>query len=245
MEDGKWIETIRGEMDSPPFHICHLPFAICHAVRRLSRRGQATTEMVFIIPLLMMLAAGAMAVVYMCWQGVKVQEVANLAARIQGQERVAGGVNFTTIQHDNGVDVPGDVDPTQNSAPIDSARLQSLEQGSKARPFPTTVYGKILKLVRDQFNANEQDGLFVPEPHYGLVGYSDQVKVVRIWQPPQFFGLNVAPITVEATAYGGEDPHMYGLVRWGHTTPGGGGAPFWAERGSNGQYNNLPNPHND
>jgi hypothetical protein len=200
--------------------------------------------MVFLIPLLMTLAAGTLAVVYMSWQGVKVQQVANLAARIQGQERVAGGIDFSTIQHDNGVDLPGDVDPTLNSAALDAANLQTLEQTPKAHPSPNTVYGKIEKLIRDQFYGNEQAGLFIPPPQYGLVGYSDQVKVVRIWQPPQFFGFNVPPITVEATAYGGEDAHMYGLVRWGHTNQGGGGAPFWAEH-SNGQYTNLPNPNND
>ena len=246
MANGKW-QMANGNWcgKQSPSAISHLPFTICHAVRRLSRCGQATTEMVFIIPLLMMLAAGAVAVVYMCWQGVKVQAAANLAARVQGQERVAGGVNFSTIQHDNGVDLRGDVDPTLGSTPLDANALQALEGAQKPKPSPGTVYGKILKLVRDQFSGSELEGLFVPEPQYGLVGYSDQVKVVRVWQPPQFFGLNIPPITVQATAYGGEDSHMYGLVRWGHTTPGGAGTPFWAERGTNGQYSNLPNPKND
>jgi len=209
----------------------------------MNQRGQATTEMVFIVPLLMTLAAGAMAVVYMCWQGVKVQQVANLAARVQGQERVAGGVDFSTIQQDNGVNLRGDVDPTLN--PIDATGLLALKQSQRTHPYPNTVYGKIQKLVRDQFYGHEQDGLFIPVPQYGLVGYSDQVKVVRVWQPPQIFGFTIDPITVQATAYGGEDSHMYGLVRWGHTTPGGGGAPFWAEQGPNGKHNNLPNPKND
>ena len=207
--------------------------------------GQAMTEMVFIIPILMMLAVGAMAVVYMSWQGVKVQQVANLAARVQGQERVAGGINFSTIQHDNGVDLTSDADPTLNTAPLDAAALKALEQQMKAHPSANTVYGKILKLVRDQFYGNEQSGLFVPAPTYGTVGYSDRVKVVRIWQPPSIFGFTLDPITVQATAYGGEDPHMYGLVRWGHTTSGGGGALFWAEPGTHGKLDNLPNPKND
>jgi hypothetical protein len=202
--------------------------------------------MVFVIPVLLTLAGAAVTVVYMCWQGIKVQEVANLAARVQGQERVAGGVDLSTIQQDNGTNLRGDIDPTLASQPMDSAGLAALQGRQLPTPLPTTVYGKILKLVRDQFNTSELSGLFVPEPQYGLVGYSDQVKVVRIWQPPSYFGFNVPPITVQATAYGGEDPHAYGLVRWGHTSPDGGGAPFWAEKnGSNDQYNNLPNPNHD
>jgi hypothetical protein len=210
--------------------------------------GQATTEMVFVIPILLTLAAAAMAVVYMCWQGVKVQEVANLAARIQGQERVAGGVDFATIQQDNGVNLGGDIDPTKSGQPLDSAGYQALQQRQSPHPPPNTVYGKILKLVKDQFGPGEPGILSVPPPKYGLVGYSDQVKVVRVWQPPKFFWFDVPLITVQATAYGGEDPHAYGLVRWGHTTSGGGGSPFWAEQGSgpNGQqYNTLPNPNHD
>jgi hypothetical protein len=203
--------------------------------------------MVILLPFLLTLAAGVLAVVYMCWQGVKVQQAANLAARIQGQERVAGGVSYSTIQQDNGVNQGGDVDPTLGK-PMDTARYQALILGGqKGKPAAGSVYGKIKQLVRAQFSQAEQAGLFVPFPSYGLVGYSDQVKVVRIWQLPAIFGLNVAPVSLQATAYGGEDSHMYGLVRWGHTNANGSGNLFWAEKDPShpGKTANLPNPNND
>src|ERR1051326_2875203 len=63
-------------------NFCPLPFDFCPLPCR--NDGQAITEMVIVIPLLIMLLSGAMAWVYTCWQGVKVQQAANIAARIQG-----------------------------------------------------------------------------------------------------------------------------------------------------------------
>ena len=184
----------------------------------MNKRGQAMTEMVIILPLFLMVTCGVMAVVYACWQGVKVQQAANLAARIQGQERVAGGYNVSVIQEDNGVQAGGDLDPTRRTIALDAAGAQVIEQSNKHRPSTHTVYGKIVQEVRAMFGAGDQDGLLIPLPSYGLVGYSDQVKVVRVWTPPQLFGLSLNPVQLVATAYGGEDSHMYSLPRWGSTS---------------------------
>src|SRR5688572_3895751 len=70
---------------------------------RQRRAGQATTEMLFILPLLLILAACAAYITYICWQGLKVQQAANLAARINGQERVGGAKDFNQIYLDNGL----------------------------------------------------------------------------------------------------------------------------------------------
>ena len=200
----------------------------------MNKRGQAMTEMVFVIPLLVMLAAGVMSVVYMCWQGVKVQQAANLAARIQGQERVAGGVNQSAIAMDNGV-------PGSNFGDRDLKKMSPGEQRAyeKARqggaPIYSGVYGKIQKAVRTIFESGDQSGISIPTPKYGTVGYSDKVTVQRVIVPPSFFGLSVSPQVLEGTAYGGEDSHMYGLVRWGSTNPNStaGNNKFWT------QSNNL------
>src|SRR5262245_41063657 len=72
------------------------------------RSGQGMTEIVIMMPLFVILACGVLSIGYMCWQGLKVQEAANLAARIQGQERVSGGASTDTILQDNGLDAAGD-----------------------------------------------------------------------------------------------------------------------------------------
>ena len=213
----------------------------------MNKRGQAMTEMMFILPLLLMLAVGVLGVVFMCWQGIKVQQAANIAARIQGQERVAGGPSTAMIQQDNGVALGGDSDPTSASKPLDAGQLAALRQSRKVRPGSSTVYGKIQKVVRGMFNPGDQQDLFVPMPKYGLVGYSDQVKVVRLWQLPQIFGFAPDPVTLQATAYGGEDTHMYGLVRWGHASASnlGSQSQFWSQKDAKGNRENLPNPQHD
>jgi len=222
------------------FQISNFKFAICHS------SGQAMVEMVFLIPLLMILAAGVIGVVYTCLQGIKVQQAANLVARIQGQERVAGGFSFQTIQQDNGVaSNSGDADPTNLKLDSQSQNWRTLQ---KPTPPSGTVYAKIKDAVHNMFDPSDAPDLFVPEPKYGLVGYSDQVKVVRIWQPPSVFGWQLPPVTLDATAYGGEDSHMYGLVRWGSTSYNtlGNNSQFWSQRdGNSGARQNLQNPNND
>jgi len=204
-----------------------------------NKNGQAVMEMVFILPLFLMLAAGVCALVYMCWQGITVQQAANLAARIQGQERVAGGVSLSSIQQDNGVAAGGDTDPTT------VGNLQSGQAGLSQHPAPTgTVYGKLQRAAKSMFGLSEQSSIYVPEPHYGTVGITDEVKVVRIWDPPKIFNMDLNPVMLVGKAYGGEDPHMYGLVRWGSTAYNGS-QKFWAQKGSNGRPENLPNPNGD
>ena len=237
---GKWQKA---KVKWQKSHFCDLQFAICHVVR--SSSGQAMTEMVILIPLLVLLTGGAAAVVYACMQGLKVQQAANLVARIQGQERVAGGFNLQTIQRDNGISGnTGDQDPTKQA--LDS-QTQNWRSMPKAQPTRGTVYAKIKDAVHSFFDTSDAPDLFIPQPKYGSVGYSDQIKVIRVWDPPQIFGFKIPPITLSATAYGGEDSHMYGLVRWGSTTVGsfGNNGKFWSQSDGRGRHQNLQNPSRD
>jgi len=63
---------------------------------------------------------------------------------------------------------------------------------------------------------------------------SDKVQVIRLLQPPKIFDLQLPPVKLEASAYGGEDPHMYGLPRWGKVDKNN---PFFVEK--------IKNPRND
>ena len=199
-----------------------------------NRRGQAMTEMVFVIPLLLMLAAGVMSVIYICWQGIKVQQAANLGARIQGQEQVAGGASLQSIADDNGTSsTTGDPDLTKLT-PQQLIDFQKSKQS--VHVVRSGVYGKIENAIQGLFGSTEREGLSVPLPTYGSVGFSDKVTVQRVISPPSILPMN--PIVVQGTAYGGEDPHMYGLVRWGSTNNNGAGK-FWADP------TNLPNPKQD
>jgi hypothetical protein len=187
--------------------------------------GQAVVEMVFIIPLFLLLAAGCGAVVYMCFQGLKVQQAANVAARIHGQERVAGGPSTSAIRQDNGLDGarPGDVDPSlvldeEFTKDKSADELRQLTFAKKNPQFATSVYGRVKKTVRSFFGSDEQQDLYIPAPNAGIVGYSDNVKVVRVIKFPAIFGLDIKPIVITADAYGGEDTRMWGLVRWGRKT---------------------------
>jgi hypothetical protein len=179
-----------------------------------SNSGQATTEIVIMLPLFLLLAFGAIAITYICWQGIKVQEAANLAARIQGQERISGGHSEESIRQDNGLDGGFDKLPTAE----DLSQLDSSDDGLsgfKSKPAGG-VYGRYYQAVHDMFGKGEQKKLFVPPPtNVGL--NTDTIKVVRVLNPPKFFDFKLKPIRLEATAYGGEDVHMYALPRWGST----------------------------
>jgi hypothetical protein len=180
----------------------------------MNRKGQATTELAIILPLFVLLAGGLLSVGYICWQGLKVQEAANLAARIQGEERVGGGVSADSIQQDNGLDGSGDRVPDDSLIGGLSKNPDALS-GMKSKPTGG-VYGKIYKAVHQMFTKGEQEKLFVPPPIKQGIN-SDTVQVVRVLNPPKFLDFKLAPIRLEAEAYGGEDSHMYGLPRWGRT----------------------------
>lgn len=197
-----------------------------------SDRGQGMTEIALLLPLFIILVAGTGSIAYICWQGIKVQQAANLAARINGQERVAGGRSEATIQQDNGLD--GAVERVPE--PGDIQRLTSdpnALSGFKARPNGGT-YAKMYEAVHEMFSPGEQAKLFIPPPiNQGI--NTDTVQVVRILNPPKIFGFQMKPIRLEAKAYGGEDTRQYGLPRWGRTNPGTN--PFYQSA--------LTNPDND
>lgn len=184
------------------------------------------------LPLFMILAAGALFVGYICWQGLKVQQAANLAARIQGQERVGGGRSQQSIAQDNGLDSGGDTVPDDSSM---SGLAQDPNALDRFKSAPNGgVYGKFYQAVHEMFGPGEQQKLFVPPPEKEGIN-SDRIRVIRVLNPPKIFDYQMKPIKLEATAYGGEDTHMYGLPRWGKTA------------NSQGQFYTgaLENPNND
>ena len=175
--------------------------------------GQATSEMVILLPLFVVLIGGVISIGYMCWQGIKVQQAANMAARIQGQERVGGGATGTDINIENGITGEGDELPEVDENGRfrgDVRNLHLAQDGS----IPG-VYGNFRRVVRGMFNGGEKERLYIPPPKTGA--NSDAVKVVRVLNPPKIFWLKLKPVVLEATAYGGEDTRMYGLPRWGKT----------------------------
>src|SRR6185437_7643503 len=118
--------------------------------RSLNHRGQGMSEMLIVMPLLISILGGGMFFVYTAWQGIKVQQAANLAARIQGQERVSGGTSPENIEHENGTGIgAGDPDPAASGA--------SPNQKFNGSPSPvpnTSVFGKYYEAVKDNFFPN-------------------------------------------------------------------------------------------
>lgn len=205
-------------------------------VLSFGRAGQASTEMVVILPLLLLLAGAMLFVAYGTWQGMKVQQAANLVARVQSQERLGGGTSVSAINDSNGFGggQPADPDPDTPASSDDSGlggtSMRPLSAGAERR----SLYGKVRGMVHDMFPQSSQEDLFVPAPKIGL--NVDKVKVVRVIKLPKipFFnwGDSQKSINLVGTAYGGEDPYMYGLPRWGQAGSGtslnsGNGDPEW------------------
>src|SRR5262245_46086027 len=127
----------------------------------VSNSGQSMSEMVLLIPLMAMLMVGSGVIVYLCWQGVKVQQAANLAARITGQERLSGGTSVDAISRDNGLlnDV---IDPSREQA---QARIRFLTEAeideamnrrANENAEPGTVYAKIKRFAESLFLPGER-----------------------------------------------------------------------------------------
>lgn len=188
----------------------------------MNRKGQATTEMVFLLPILILVIGGGIALVYMCWQGLVVQQAANVAARIQGEERVGGGTSLDQIYQQNGEGpyTSGDSDPTQMDP----------KQAHVTSPPPDSVYEKYYKVVKKMFGAYAGQ-TFVPPP---VIGQNvDQVTVARVISLTKLkvpgFKWKQDQAVLSGKAWGGEDTYMYGLPRWGKSGGSGGsnGQPEW------------------
>ena len=182
------------------------------------KRGQTTVEMAFLLPLMVMMIGAAMFILYVCWQGIRTQQAANLAARGQGQERVAGGTSLGGIDQDNGntasalnTDVGVGFAQWTPSARVNAAPTPAATGGG--------LSGKINDLVRALFPGTSSAQAYLQPP---VIGQNvDTVSVVRVVTMPRIPFMNdpgTRPqITIHATSYGGEDTFMYGLPRWGRT----------------------------
>lgn len=191
-----------------------------------NRKGQSMVELALILPVVIALGLAASGVAYVCWQGIKTQEAANAAARVQGQERVGGGRNLDEIQMQNRGFGASDFDPSKlaSNAVGGASGSNSSIQPSMDGQDSASVYGRYRKMVRSQFSEKERPSVYVPPPVIG--GNTDQIKVVRVINLPTLFGHEFKPIIIESTAYGGEDPRTHALPRWGAAT-GNSSEPFW------------------
>jgi len=169
--------------------------------------------MMFLVPLFAILIGGAMSVVYIGWQNLKVQQAANVAARIQGQDRVGGGKNFDSIMEVNGQNVEGD------------NVFDNAGEPTSQKPDKTSVYGRLYAVVKERFfSQSESRQVFVPKP---VIGQNvDEVQVYRIVNLPKIPFMtrdsDNQRIRLQGRAWGGEDTYMYGLPRWGKTANNNG-----------------------
>jgi hypothetical protein len=188
--------------------------------------GQAMTEMVFLLPLLVILAAGCLIVAYMCWQGIQVQAAAGYAARIYGQERVGGALTQADIMQENGLlqanGQVGDDDPTAPGQNLQQRRSDSYRRAQPRSGVFASLYGS----VRGFFTPRENQSLYIPGPEHGPGGVTDSVKVVRVFEFSSIFGWKPDKVAITGKGYGGEDSLMYGVPRWGRDSPSATG-PLW------------------
>jgi len=186
-----------------------------------NKSGQSTVEMAFLMPLLVMMIGAALFILYVSWQGIRTQQAANLAARVQGQERVAGGTSIGGIAQDNG-STTDSTSGVNTDVGVGFADFNPMSMLGAAPTRPVAgggLAGKINKLVRDLFPGTSETEAYVPPP---VIGQNvDTVSVIRKITMPRIPFLNnpgTAPqVTIQGTAYGGEDTFMYGLPRWGTT----------------------------
>jgi hypothetical protein len=189
-----------------------------------NNKGQTVTEMVFVLPLLIMLAGGMLFMVYAGWQDLKLQQAANLLARVEGQEKVSGGTSDGAIDAQNGFSSGSgyqDVNTTVNNSTFDTGNEQV---GSGSSPV---LFVRMLNLLKGLFPGG---GVSLAQPVTGI--NIDQVtitKVVPMFKIPFLSKGNAGlpkQIVLQGQAYGGEDPSMYALPRWGLASDSGN-TPEW------------------
>jgi hypothetical protein len=170
-------------------------------------------ELTVVIPLLVLLATIIAGVLYVEWQGVKTQEAANLAARLEGQEHISGGKTPQQIALLNGnFEGLSREMPTLNNE-LDRMTDQEwnhISNSGGGNNGILNIQQKMLDMVR-KFIGRESA---VQTPVIGTA--TDSVTVDRAVGVPAALG--GGDIVIHSTAYSGaEDTYMYGLPRWGPT----------------------------
>jgi len=185
-------------------------------------------ELTFLLPLVIMLLGGMFFLVYAGWQDLKVQQAANLAARVEGQEKVNGGRTIYDINKENGFG-PG-MGRVVVNPDVKDATMEISNDNSVGPLSGQSLYDRLRVMVKGLYAPGERSSVQIESP---LSGQSvDQVNVYRILKMPHipFFKDKANPlpesIMLKGTAYGGEDPFMYALPRWG-TTNEHGNTPEW------------------
>lgn len=185
-------------------------------------KGQTTLELAFLLPILIMLTGGMLFMVYAGWQDLKVQQAANLVARVEGQEKVSGGRSIDAINKENGFGPGVDrIDANENVGRTNFEISNNTQASSGGAP---KLFDRLKILVAGLFTASERNSVSVLTPRSGQ--NVDQVTVTRTFTMPKIpfmKGSFALPdqITLKGVAYGGEDPYMYALPRWGKTSDSG------------------------
>jgi hypothetical protein len=192
-----------------------------------NNKGQTAVEMVFVLPLLVILAGGMLFMVYAGWQDLKIQQAANLLARVEGQEKVSGGTSIRDINIENGF---GPGTGFQDGDDSVSGRNFGVSDDTHVTSGGAFALSDRMKnLLRGFFPGGLGKGGGMAQPRAGQ--NVDQITITRViptFRIP-FTKRNAGmpkEITLKGTAYGGEDPYMYALPRWG-TTPTSGRVPEW------------------
>ena len=189
-------------------------------------KGQSTLEMTFILPLLIMLAGAMVFFVYAGWQDLKVQQAANLAARMEGQEKVSGGTGIEAINQANGFNNSEGNDVVN---PDVNDKTVGVSPNTSVSPLSgVPLFDRMKTVVRGLFSPGERVQLAFPRTGQNV----DQINVYRTLNTPHipfFSGKDGMPskIVLKGTSYGGEDPFMYALPRWGKTSENNDNTPEW------------------
>ena len=203
-----------------------------------NNKGQTVTEMVFVLPLLIMLAGGMLFMVYAGWQDLKLQQAANLLARVEGQEKVSGGRSINDINQENGFG-PGS-GFQDGDAKVDSHNFGTGDEHVSSGGAPTLKL-RMMNLLKGLFPSG---GVSLAQPRGGQnVDQITITKVVPMFKIPFLSKGNAGlpkEITLKGQAYGGEDPYMYALPRWGTTD--GTNNPEWRKLLSEAAKNSNQHP---
>jgi len=192
-----------------------------------NHKGQTVTEMVFVLPLLIMLAGGMLFVVYAGWQDLKLQQAANLVARVEGQEKVIGGVSDSEIDRENGFLSRSDQQFANPNIGKEDFGISEETQANSGGAF--ALFDRMKNLVAGFLGIKGRSNVTLLPPR--ISQNVDQITITKIlpmFKIPFMKGNAGLPdqIILQSTAYGGEDPHMYALPRWGIDSTSKG-VPEW------------------
>src|SRR5258706_6523351 len=138
-------------------------------------KGQTTIEMVFVLPILFMLMGGMLFMVYTGWQDLKIQQAANLIARVEGQEKVSGGVSIDAINKENGF-APG-ADQLSADSTVGRTKFEINDQTQASSGGSYVLLDRMKNLVGSFLGVGKGADIRVFDPRSGQ--NVDFIKITR------------------------------------------------------------------